>query len=409
MTFTEFADDQAAAINAAVRWFLSRAAGERPFLIYGPAGTGKTSIARRIAELTAPNSTVFVAMTGKAASVLESKGCKARTIHSAIYSPKGDTDEVKALRQQRKEELALGDADPELIQELTRKIKQLTGGNRFTMREREKAFDGEIPGLVIVDEGSMVSSQIAADLASYGIPVLVLGDPFQLPPVKAPPGYTQAPDVMLSTVHRYQGPLLEMATLAREGKEIPGWTPESRAGRRRGAYTVDRLSRFDQVIVHKNKTRWEVIRQLRAAQDRPAGEPTPGDKIMVIRNDIENGVVNGQQAIVASVERFGPADWLIHTTDRQAWTVDGRGFLGEAEQAVAKEDRDSDLIAATFAQAITCYAAQGSEWPAVAVIDESVSREWLYTAVTRAQQECIVLSRKPLPAPLVEGGVALAA
>jgi ATP-dependent exoDNAse (exonuclease V) alpha subunit len=114
----------------------------------------------------------------------------------------------------------------------------------------------------------------------------------------------------------------------------------------------------------------------------------------VLRNDPDLDVVNGQQATVAQAD---PVDdgWLLKTTCGKAWVVDGRGFAGQEQQEAVKADRDSDLVAATFAQAITCHAAQGSEWPAVAVIDESPSREWLYTAVTRAQRECIVLSRRP--------------
>ena len=395
----ELAPDQTAAVEAAVRWYRSPRRGT-PFLIHGPAGTGKTSIAKRISELTAPGNTVFVAATGKAAAVLDSKGCTARTIHSAIYRPRGDNPEVRALRELRDQVAGEPDPDPEKLRLLNQQIKELSGG-RFTLRDRDKAFDGNWPGLIVVDEGSMVGVQVAADLASFGVPILVLGDPYQLPPVLAKPGYTQPPDVMLTTVHRYAGPLLDMATAARQGRPIPAYDRGSRAGRYGGRYEIGLLGRFDQIIVYRNRTRWDIIRGLRQALGRPDGRPVPGDRVMVLRNDPDLEVVNGQQATVAQADSV-EGGWLLQTTCGKAWLVDERGFLGHEQQEAVKADRGSDLIAATFAQAVTCHAAQGSEWPAVAVIDESPSREWLYTAVTRAQLECIVLTRRPaIPAAAV--------
>lgn len=48
--------------------------------------------------------------------------------------------------------------------------------------------------------------------------------------------------------------------------------------------------------------------------------------------------------------------------------------------------------------AITCHKAQGSEWPIVVVIaddaaDRVASREWHYTAISRASERCIILGR----------------
>ena len=36
-------------------------------------------------------------------------------------------------------------------------------------------------GLIVIDECSMVDAELARDLLSFGKPILVLGDPFQLP------------------------------------------------------------------------------------------------------------------------------------------------------------------------------------------------------------------------------------
>ena len=48
----------------------------------------------------------------------------------------------------------------------------------------------------------MVDAELARDLMSFGVPLLVLGDPAQLPPIHGG-GFTDAkPDAMLTEVHR---------------------------------------------------------------------------------------------------------------------------------------------------------------------------------------------------------------
>ena len=55
----------------------------------------------------------------------------------------------------------------------------------------------------MIDECSMVDAELARDLLSFGKPILVLGDPFQLPPVKGGGYFTESPpDVMLTEIHR---------------------------------------------------------------------------------------------------------------------------------------------------------------------------------------------------------------
>ena len=46
-------------------------------------------------------------------------------------------------------------------------------------------------GLIVIDECSMVDAELARDLLSFGKPILVLGDPFQLPPVKGGGYFTE--------------------------------------------------------------------------------------------------------------------------------------------------------------------------------------------------------------------------
>ena len=109
----------------------------------------------------------FAAFTGKAASVMRGKGCHgASTIHSLIYRARESGEEIPS----------------------------------FDLWDEAPASKAE---LIIIDECSMVDAELGRDLLSFGVPVLVLGDPAQLPPIQGGGFFTEAePDVMLTEVHR---------------------------------------------------------------------------------------------------------------------------------------------------------------------------------------------------------------
>jgi exodeoxyribonuclease-5 len=70
------------ALCVVAKWLRAR---DRPvFRLFGYAGTGKTTLARHLAKGVSGR-VLFAAYTGKAASVMRSKGCTgASTIHSLI-------------------------------------------------------------------------------------------------------------------------------------------------------------------------------------------------------------------------------------------------------------------------------------------------------------------------------------
>jgi hypothetical protein len=67
----------------------------------------------------------------------------------------------------------------------------------------------------------MVDEQIGRDLLSFGKPILVLGDPAQLPPVKNECGFftNVEPEVMLTEVHRQaaENPIIALSMHVRQG------------------------------------------------------------------------------------------------------------------------------------------------------------------------------------------------
>ena len=190
----EFAPQQDEALKAVSRWLKE---GRSPlFRLFGYAGTGKTTLARHFAEHV-DGDVLFAAFTGKAAQVLRSKGAtNARTIHSLIYRPRGEE---------------------EVSDEETGKTSIAP---MFAINRQSPVAKA---ALIIVDECSMVDEALGKDLMSFGTPILVLGDPGQLPPVSGGGYFTnEEPDYLLTDIHRQarDNPIIQLAMHVREGKEI---------------------------------------------------------------------------------------------------------------------------------------------------------------------------------------------
>jgi exodeoxyribonuclease V len=83
----DWSAQQDKALSVVADW-IAESGGPQVFRLFGYAGTGKTTLARHIAE-NVDGDVQFGAFTGKAALVLREKGCgEARTIHSMIYRPR---------------------------------------------------------------------------------------------------------------------------------------------------------------------------------------------------------------------------------------------------------------------------------------------------------------------------------
>src|SRR6201995_3470482 len=184
-----FSPQQDAALKAVAEWLKAKPGrGQTPlvFRLFGYAGTGKTTLARHIAE-NVDGKVLFAAFTGKAALVMRSKGCeRASTIHSLIYKTRESGEEVPS----------------------------------FDLWDEAPASKA---ALIVIDECSMVDAELGRDLMSFGVPVLVLGDPAQLPPVQGGGFFTEVePDVMLTEVHRQaeDNPIIRLSMDIRDGREL---------------------------------------------------------------------------------------------------------------------------------------------------------------------------------------------
>lgn len=364
---------QQRALDAAGRWLKDQ--GSPVFRLFGYAGTGKTTLVRHLTE-GLDGRVAYGAYTGKAALVMRRNGCPdATTLHSLLYS--SHTDD--------------------------------RGHTTWTVNRDGAAAKAE---LIVIDEVSMVGRQMGEDLLSLNVPILVIGDPAQLPPIDrgADAGgfFTSGdPDALLTEIHRQarDNPIVSLATDVREGRPL-------RAGRFGASAVVrhpdkDELQRdvlaADQVLVGRNATRHSYNGRIRRLLGRQGPLPVIEDKLVCLKNNRSRGLLNGGLWRVHEAE--APADdakeveLLVDSEDfegtsRKSVSVPREFFVGGHEELPWQYLRHVDQM--TFGYALTVHKSQGSQWPRVVVFDESGvfrndARAWTYTAITRASERVTVV------------------
>jgi exodeoxyribonuclease V len=425
MTFSP-SSEQTRAIAGIKDWFWHRRTEQQVFSLFGYAGSGKSTLtAHAIAELgldgeshaLGSGGVLYAAFTGKAALVMTRKGTPASTIHSLIYRCSEATPEEIARVEQDLQDLraGLGAMGPgerlfaeTQIRHLELRLRDLHEP-RFLLNEQSLLRDAD---LLVLDEVSMVGHEMAADLLAFGKPILVLGDPGQLPPMKGEGAFTRgAPDVMLTGIHRQaaESAIVRLATLARQGQPIPFGAHDAFVWTlRRGDVPPEQLLNGGQVICGRNDTR----RMLNAAMKRAAGHPGAypegrGEKIICLKNRHDLGLVNGMFLELAAIEDRNEYCFTATVVTEDGETIPGRQWFykGHFDDQVDpdrdRERRDSflrrGLIESVWGYAITCHKAQGSQWENVIVHDDGYGRSaedrarWLYTAITRAERGLVIL------------------
>ncbi len=373
----EFSPQQERALSQVNDWIKS--GDSQLFRLFGYAGTGKTTLARHIAE-GVDGDVLFAAFTGKAAQVLRSKGAKkASTIHSLIYRPRGE-ETVEDEETGRKSVLPM-----------------------FSLNRQSAVAKAD---LIIIDECSMVDEELGRDLMSFGTPILVLGDPGQLPPVSGGGFFTEhEPDILLEEVHRQarDNPIIDIAQSVREGKQIMLGDYGSTARIiSKSDITSDLVLDADQVLVGTNRTRRRYNLRLRELKGFDGPLPAAGDKLVCLRNDNAKGLLNGSLWQVTSAPR----------TVKQSMNL----LVRAEEEGIERTSAKIKVLKAVFEEpgaeipwqlrrkhddfdygyALTVHKAQGSQWDNVVLFDESYAfrehaQRWLYTAITRAAEQLTIV------------------
>jgi exodeoxyribonuclease-5 len=412
---------QAKAIRDIKDWFTGRTREQQVFRVFGYAGTGKTTITKHaIAELglsDGANGVMYAAFTGKAALVMTRKGTPASTIHSLIYRVSEATqEEIEKVKRNiatiREKLNSLGPADRFLEEARLRSLELRLDDihkPRFVLNEQSIVRDA---ALIVLDEVSMVGPDMARDLIAFGKPILVLGDPGQLPPIKGEGAFTQAePDVMLTEIHRQAGEsaIIRLASMARQGIPIPYGGHDGHVWKMpRNAVTPDQMLRGGQVICGKNATRINLNTAMKRAAGFDGVYPSgKGEKIICLKNRNDLGLVNGMFVEFDEIREEGPLAFSATIRTEDGTKIPGRqrfykGHFDDHVQydreRIKRDWRDlKALIETVWGYAITGHKSQGSQWENVIVYDDGLGRtpedraRWLYTAITRAEKGLVIL------------------
>ena len=366
----QFSPHQDDALKAVAQWLKAKPGANgtpQVFRLFGYAGTGKTTLARHLAEQS-DGEVKFAAFTGKAASVMRGKGCKgASTIHSLIYRARESGEEIPS----------------------------------FDLWDEAPASKAE---LIVIDECSMVDAELGRDLLSFGVPVLVLGDPAQLPPIQGGGFFTETePDAMLTEVHRQatDDPIVRLSMDIRAGEYLePGRYGETDVIPK-NKLDPERVLEADQVLVGRNATRRAYNLRMRERRGFSDKLPEAGDKLVCLRNNRKKGLFNGSLWSVKErgARRTGIMTMRLLPDDESGIrgvkvSVRPECFAGGIEQIDWARRKPYDEF--DYGYVLTVHKAQGSQWDDVVLFDESFafpdSRErWLYTGVTRAAKKLTVV------------------
>lgn len=411
----------------------------------GLAGTGKTTLMKALDEIIDGES-VFGTPTHKAASVLTKKlppqqAERVRTYHSLAYqmTPLYRCSITKRSVSAIKEKCKCGRPD---ACECPMSFLPCGGGAAHNchviseLRSERRLHLGGHRDLVIIDESSMLDQQQVEDLRAFGVPILVVGDRGQLPPIKnAMNHWTMNPDVELTEIHRQgadsgvlqaahdvrshgrmtrnaygnpekpdtvrilrsspnTGALLKRFTPGVDGALIT-WTNELRAEFNQTYHNVlvgtDGPGVGDKVVALGGQPYDADLVEMEGSSFRLLGE------MIKVHNSMTGTVRYAKQNNVMTEMVVQLDDHRLATPDKPVCIYVGAaptaqfGAVQELPFNSPLRPRGSRLW--DYAYALTAHKAQGSEFPHVIVVDQRPMSysQWMYTALTRAQKAAVVI------------------
>lgn len=366
---------------------LSQAVSRGVFILTGPPGTGKTYTIKRIVEAFEGHSIALAAPTGKAAKrMIEQTGMDASTIHKLLGPVKTED------------------------------------GFRF-----EHSKNNPLPyELVILDEVSMIDIRLFAQFIEALKPtarLILVGDRYQLPAIG--PG-----NVLKDLINSGAVPTIELSIIKRQdpglivtnchaikaglkiqkpdGRERENWANndfvfiemEDAIDIKGALIRLATSSKLPNGTAIDPSTDVQVITPLRSRTDLSCkslnqslqpffapddsytyGKFRVGDKVIQTRNDYKLDIINGDIGYIVDILK--PVSEIVVS------------FTNPVRQIhIPANDHNLDL-----AYAITCHKFQGSEAPIIIIpIHNSfgrliMQRNWLYTAISRAQKMCVIIGQ----------------
>ena len=368
-------------------------------VISGYAGTGKSFLAKVIVQALGLNPEIEVGMatyTGKAAQVLIDRGNQnCSTLHKLLY---------KAI--------------------------PLPNG-KFEYRPID-----EIPyKLVIVDEVSMAPKSLLDQLFNYPCHVIMLGDPYQLPPVSKDDthNFLDNPHIFLDEIMRQEAEsgIITLSMNIREHKPFTGFQSNDCKVFAANQIVDGMLTWADIVLCATNNQRTFINNTIRQMLGKE-GIIDEGDKLINLHNSwntlsdnfnpLTNGVIgymtdiyesyitlpeyymipgNKIDIIVGHFVSETGEDFGTLKIDKQC-LLTGEPFLTPRQKYLLGKDKTQSWkipLEMTYGYCVTTHKAQGSEWDKVLVLEEGFPynmeehARWLYTACTRCSKQLVVVQK----------------
>jgi len=360
-------EEQKKALSKIERWKFKK---NKPyFTLTGIAGSGKTTLIKYIVESLNYKNVKYMAYTGKATQVLLSKKYNdASTIHSTIYNVYVDKK----------------------------------GDYHFDLKSRFDIIDYD---LFVVDEASMLNEQIISDLLSFDIPVLFIGDHNQLQPIEGVNTLISKPNIMLLEPHRQakENSIIEFSQKIIEGDYsiFRGKKYGNNVKILKYYEAKDKIYKeADQIICGYNKTRKTLNEKYRIGETYPIN----GEKLICKKNNWneiiswEGGILSLTNGLIGYAkndvnEESAKLTFKPEFTQNE-FDVPFDAYYWNTEIIDHKFKRYNKFL---LGYAITCHAAQGSEWENVVLKleafgnSEEEKRKWIYTAVTRAKNNITII------------------
>ncbi len=380
----QLSDDQKTAIHKLIAWY-NQTDVQQFITLGGYAGTGKTTLIAVFRKLLANKDKglkiAFCSYTGRAAQNLKNKlketgvlsyKDKISTIHGLIYDPI-ESNEGEIVGWSKKEEMELD--------------------------------------LIIVDEASMVDENIWQDLLSYGVPIIAVGDHGQLPPINGDFNLMAKPQILLTHIHRQaqDNPIIQVSLHARETGVIPvqkyapkviKYSTQDSESQYASNELLTNYSKNMLILCGYNSTRKKLNQFIRNSLGFETPYPQSGDRVICLRNNQKKGIYNGMLGTINNMTKHD-SEWYETEIqmDENEKPYTGLIYLPQFDADSAmnfSKDRKltlkGDLF--DFGYALTVHKAQGSQAKKVVMfeerfkqVDESMWKRWLYTGVTRAEEE----------------------
>lgn len=288
--------------------------------------------------------------------------------------------------------------------------------------------------IVVVDECSMIPKTMVDMLLKHSVYIIFLGDPFQLPVIdkNEENHLLDHPHIFLDEIMRQaaESEIIRLTMKIRNGEQINFMNGKEVIIAPKASLVTGHLTWADIIICATNKTRHNMNRQKRELLGY-SGVLEENESLLIkcnyweVCNENGDALVNGSIGTIKNVfESFRRIPSYVKSDIRDMPIIVGefisddgvsfgniefdKNFLLKEEPCVdwrvsyqlgKLKPKIGDILPkqATYGYALTCHAAQGSEFDKVLVIEESFPFDkteharWLYTAISRSAEKCILI------------------